>query len=184
MSCRHRFLTTKDLNWKWFNALVLGMIKTGKDEKNELMAAIDFLKDIKKAALTYVANIGGWSNNIGLYFHIFGHNSVNSLHLHMLDMDAVGPTFWQLDYKNCPLDAVLKVLQEEIMTKQLSMLATELGDVICSCDFCQLLSDLGLTTSEAANLCEFLGQDETGAISIHRFVQWLMVDSEAKLKHT
>ena len=65
------------------------------------------------------------------------------------------------------------------MTEQLSVLATEQGDIISSCDFSQLLSDLGLTTSEAANLCEFLGQDETGAISIHRFVQWVMVDNEA-----
>lgn len=33
---------------------------------------------------------------------------VNSLHLHLVDMKAIGPTFKQLDYKNCPLNAVLK----------------------------------------------------------------------------
>ncbi len=33
---------------------------------------------------------------------------VNSLHLHLVDMKAIGPTFKKLDYKNCPLNAVLK----------------------------------------------------------------------------
>jgi hypothetical protein len=33
---------------------------------------------------------------------------VNSLHLHMVDMKAVGPTFRKLEYKNCPLNAILK----------------------------------------------------------------------------
>ena len=35
-------------------------------------------------------------------------SQVNSLHLHLVDMKAIGPTFKKLDYKNCPLNAVLK----------------------------------------------------------------------------
>merc|ERR1712039_628583 len=55
----------------------------------------------------------GWSKNVGPFFHVYGHNSVNSLHLHILDMDECGPTGRKFAYKNCPLDAVLEVLQEE-----------------------------------------------------------------------
>lgn len=35
---------------------------------------------------------------------------VNSLHLHLVDMKAIGPTFKKLEYKNCPLNAVLKAV--------------------------------------------------------------------------
>jgi len=35
---------------------------------------------------------------------------VNSLHLHLVDMKAIGPTFKKLDYKNCPLNNVLKAV--------------------------------------------------------------------------
>lgn len=35
--------------------------------------------------MRYTANCPGWSDRVGLFFHIFGHNSVNSLHLHILD---------------------------------------------------------------------------------------------------
>lgn len=42
-----------------------------------------------------------------------GHNNVNCLHLHIVDLEVTGPTFHFLDYKNCPLEAVLKVLAEE-----------------------------------------------------------------------
>eukprot|EP00434_Breviolum_minutum_P001050 symbB.v1.2.000923.t1/scaffold27.1/size414596/31 len=79
-----------------------------------LSESIQLLEDLRSAAVTYVSNMRGWSDQLGLYFHVFGHNSVNSLHLHLVDMKAIGPTFKKLDYKNCPLNAVLKVLQEEL----------------------------------------------------------------------
>jgi len=116
MSCRHRFLTTRDLNWQWFNVLSFGMVPLAEDEdlNNALTKAIELLEAMRAAALTYTSNVGGWSERVGLFFHVFGHNSVNSLHLHIVDMDVVGPTFWNLNYKNCPLDAVLKVLRENL----------------------------------------------------------------------
>merc|ERR1712217_828635 len=82
-----------------------------------LKQALKKLEEMKAAALTYVSNIGGWSERVGLFFHVFGHNSVNSLHLHIVDLADVGPTFWKYDYKNCPLEAVLKVLKEEAAIK-------------------------------------------------------------------
>ena len=54
-----------------------------------------------------------WSENVGLFFHCYGHNSVNSLHLHVIDMDYIGPSFHSQEFKNLPLEEVLKVLQED-----------------------------------------------------------------------
>merc|ERR1711959_280908 len=76
MSKRHRFLTTKDLHWQWFNVLTFGLLPAslGGTTPTE---ALRKLEEMKAAALTYVSNIGGWSGNTGLFFHVFGHNSVN-----------------------------------------------------------------------------------------------------------
>lgn len=114
MSRHHRFLTTKDLHWQWFNVLVFGLVppEEGGVGAQKALAVVEAMK---AAALDYAAAIGGWSTNVGLFFHVFGHNSVNSLHLHIVDLDHVGPTFQKLAYKNCPLDAVARVLREEEM---------------------------------------------------------------------
>jgi len=124
MSMRHRFITTKNLHWQWFNALSFGLVPP-EDGGVSLEDAIAELQDMKAAALFYASNAHGWSSNVGLFFHVFGHNSVNSLHLHVLDMDHVGPTFKKLNYKNCPLDAVLKVLEEERRSQVLRTLEEE-----------------------------------------------------------
>lgn len=117
MSRRHRFLTTKDLDWQWFNVLAWGMVDSTATAAESLAAmrtAAAELEALKAAALAYAAGCRGWSGQVGMFFHVFGHNSVNSLHLHLIDMKTIGPTFWKLDFKNCPLDAVLKVFNEEI----------------------------------------------------------------------
>merc|ERR1719379_3091910 len=119
MSKRHRFLTTRDLHWRWFNALVFGLVDRSGSSKlrRQSQCAEEATKEVslmKEAALTYVANVReeeGWSENIGLFFHVYGHNSVNSLHLHIVDLDSVGPTYETMVYKNCPIEAVLEVLR-------------------------------------------------------------------------
>lgn len=55
-----------------------------------------------------------WSNNVGMYFHVYGHASVNALHLHLVDLDATGPTYHYLRYKNLPLSSILRVLRAEL----------------------------------------------------------------------
>lgn len=112
MSRRHKFLILKDLHWQWFNPLVFGTVPQAQGG-DTLDVAIAFLELMKAAALTYTANKGGWSQQVGLFFHVFGHNSVNSMHMHIVDMAELGPTFWKLEYKNCPLDDILRVLREE-----------------------------------------------------------------------
>jgi len=112
MSKRHRFLTLKDLHWQWFNVLGFGLLPESKGGAG-LGRSVALVEVMKAAALRYTSLCPGWSDRVGLFFHVFGHNSVNSLHLHILDMSELGPTFWHYEYKNCPLDVVLKVLKEE-----------------------------------------------------------------------
>ena len=57
---------------------------------------------------------GGRLVDIGLYFHCYPHCSVNSLHLHIVDLSEVGPTYEALSYKNLSMDMVLKALDKEI----------------------------------------------------------------------
>ncbi|CAE7742245.1 FNTB [Symbiodinium pilosum] len=119
MSKRHRFLIRRNLHWRWFNALVFGML----DDQERVFPAgkccpdtVSEIKMMKEAALTWVEGAReseGWSHNIGLFFHVYGHNSVNSLHLHVVDLDFTGPSFESQKFKNLPIDAVLQVLEQE-----------------------------------------------------------------------
>jgi hypothetical protein len=52
--------------------------------------------------------------DIGLYFHCYPHCSVNSLHLHIVDLSELGPTFKALSNKNLSMDMVLRALDKEI----------------------------------------------------------------------
>jgi len=115
MSQRHRFLTTKNLHWQWFNALAFGMVAP-EDGGEDLANIITELQAMQTAALTYAA-ARKWSTNVGLFVHVFGHNSVNSLHIHILDMDVLGPTGRKFEYKNTPFNDVLEVLKEEAAAK-------------------------------------------------------------------
>lgn len=110
MSDRHRFMLIKDLSWWWFNALVIGMKGAGALEES-----IRIVTEMEKASREYAsASDLGWSSNIGLYFHVYGHNSVNSLHLHIVDLDATTKFYDELNYKNLPVGEVLATLKAEL----------------------------------------------------------------------
>lgn len=114
MSKHHVLMTVRDLHWKWFNVIVFGMF-------DNLRASIELLQDMRAAALRFVANDRSkdWSKNIGLYFHLYGHSSVNSLHLHIVDLDFTGPSFQALQYKNALITDVIAVLKFEEMEQNL-----------------------------------------------------------------
>ena len=42
----------------------------------QLEAAIDLLRLMESAARKYTSESEGWSENVGLFFHIYGHASV------------------------------------------------------------------------------------------------------------
>jgi len=109
MSKHHRFMLVRDLSWNLFNVIAFGM-----EGDSSLRKAVAMLEEMEAAARMYVAASEGWSSDIGLYFHMYGHSSVNSLHLHIVDVATKGPTFDALAYKNLPLTAVLQVLRAEL----------------------------------------------------------------------
>lgn len=137
MSRRHCFLTTRDLHWRWFNVLVFGLVEADSESGGQkaLQEAVEELEAMRTAALAVAAGSSGWPKpeNVGLFLHVFGHNSVNSLHLHMVDMTELGPSFFKMAYKNCPLDAAIRVLREELAA--LSPLpATSIAEVVAAAE--------------------------------------------------
>lgn len=97
----HVFITTKDLNWKNFNIATIVLYKK-----------VNFLLKLKEVANEYVKQ-RGWKK-AGLYFHCFPYNSVNSLHLHVVNEDHkyIGHMHEECKYKNLPLDVAIKVAQK------------------------------------------------------------------------
>ena len=99
-----------------------------------LESALACLRTMREAAYAFVKEDAksGWSlrekdvwqketnqtvvelADIGLYFHCYPHSSVNSLHLHIVDLSEVGPTYEALRHKNLSMDMVLKALEKEI----------------------------------------------------------------------
>jgi hypothetical protein len=113
MSRLHRFLVPKNIHWSWFNVLVFGM-------HDNLEEAVVFLKNLRAATMLYVQTMKGWSSNVGLFFHVYSLSSVNALHLHVIDLDHVGPSYEKLKYRNIALDDVLQCLLEEIAEENAS----------------------------------------------------------------
>ena len=99
-----------------------------------LESALACLRTMREAAIAFVKEDAksGWSlreketwqketqetivelADIGLFFHCYPHCSVNSLHLHIVDLSEAGPTYEALSYKNLSMDMVLKALEDEI----------------------------------------------------------------------
>jgi hypothetical protein len=94
----HVFMTTKDLNFGTFNILTIII------ENNAEIVSLMY-----DAANTY-ASRRGWKNP-GYYFHCYPHNSVQSLHLHIVNEDTVGPAFYTQKYKNINIMDVIIAMQ-------------------------------------------------------------------------
>jgi len=92
----HVFLTTRNLHWSYFNVISIVIHKR-----------YEFLLRMKAAALLY-SESRGW-NNPGFYFHCFPHNSVKSLHLHIVNLDNIGFQYWNCVHKNLSIDHAIEV---------------------------------------------------------------------------
>ena len=64
----------------------------------------------RRAKAAHAAPLTG---QVGLFFHVYPHNSVQSFHLHIVDLDVTGPTYEVMKYKNMPAEDVLAVLRAE-----------------------------------------------------------------------
>lgn len=94
----HVFITTKNLHWKNFNITTIVLSKN-----------VEFLMKLKEVAEEYVTQ-RKWKK-VGFYFHCFPHNSVNSLHLHIVNENEkyIGHMHGECAYKNLPLDVAIEV---------------------------------------------------------------------------
>lgn len=106
MSRNHRFMCVRSLSWMWFNVLVFGMF-------DNLTESIKMLQALKDVSIQYARASEGWSDKVGLFFHVYPLCSVNSLHLHIVDMEYKGPTYDLICRRNLSIDDVLEVLKEE-----------------------------------------------------------------------
>ena len=93
----HVFITTKDLSYSKFNILP---IIIDNDVK--------FLCEMLCAAIKYTSN-RGWDNP-GFYFHCYPHNSVQSLHLHVINKDTLGPSFAKQMGRNLNIYDILSAM--------------------------------------------------------------------------
>jgi len=93
----HVFMTTTNLHWSKFNILTIN--------------DVSFLQRMKSNACVY-AEARGWEN-YGLYFHCFPLNSVQSLHLHIVNLDTTGPHFETQRTKNLSLDDAISVISSK-----------------------------------------------------------------------
>ncbi|MDR3477734.1 MAG: hypothetical protein P4M14_06860 [Gammaproteobacteria bacterium] len=109
MSKNHMFISPKRNEWSVFNVATLGM---GENEPF-LGECMNMLKRMRGAALAF-AEKNGWKN-VFLGFHCYPFCTVNTLHMHVVDLDNLGPTFSHLAYKNLSVDDVLEVLEKEII---------------------------------------------------------------------
>jgi hypothetical protein len=127
--------------WTWFNVLTMGLVDVAQensvhhdeDEMRDaelnmktLKSAETCLETMRDAAYAFVqedAATSGWSlmedhrgqlSKIGLFFHCYPHCSVNSLHLHIVDLSETNLTYGECSYKNLSMDLVLKTLKQEI----------------------------------------------------------------------
>lgn len=106
MSRFHKFMLPKSLEWYNFNVLTLGIV-TGTE-----IEALELLNHMEIQSLKYAYEVGGLQPyEVGLYFHCYPNNSIQMLHLHILDITALGPTWEALNYKNLSLNDVRNVIK-------------------------------------------------------------------------
>jgi hypothetical protein len=85
--------------------------------ESSLREGLATLDAMHEAAQAFARGTPGWSDapeRLGLFFHCFPYNSVPSIHMHIVDLGATGPTFEDQRHKNLPFAAVRAVLADEL----------------------------------------------------------------------
>lgn len=124
MSRYHRFLILRDLNWQTFNVLTMtrkhvllleemancarhvAVHEINAMETKNIDAENQNIDAENRKEYNYIKH-----RDIGIYFHCWPHNSVNALHLHIVDKRYLGPAFHYHAWKNLPLDEVITAIK-------------------------------------------------------------------------
>jgi hypothetical protein len=109
MSSFHKFIVPKFDHWASYNVLTLGFWGNKLASKS----ALKMLDEMETLAITYSKACGIDPKNLDLVFHC-AHNSIWSLHMHILDKSHLGPSYQYNIYKHLTLASVREVLQTEI----------------------------------------------------------------------
>lgn len=80
---------------------------------DDLEDCLRMLDEMEQLGVVYGAMYGKEKKNLEFFFHCV-HNSIWSLHLHVIDKTCIGPSYEAYQYKHLLLDDVRKVLKEEI----------------------------------------------------------------------
>ena len=97
MGQRHELLLPKDSRWRTFNVLTMDR------------SCVPLLDDMEAIAKEYTHR-AGWSEELGLYFHCYPFNSIHWLHLHMVDLSRIGPSYYSSGRVNLSLKDVRDTL--------------------------------------------------------------------------
>lgn len=102
MSAYHQFIGIRDDTWSAFNVLTFGE----DPEYQSPAAVVEMLDELNTIAKKW-ASVNG-VNQLGCFFHAFPFNSIQSLHMHMVDLDPdrLGAAWGECSEANLPLSAV------------------------------------------------------------------------------
>lgn len=74
---RHHYVCPRYNEWTMFNVLTLGI-------NDDIEECVDMLDRMEAYAFEH-ASISGWSRDIAMYFHCYPFNSIQTLHMHVVD---------------------------------------------------------------------------------------------------
>lgn len=104
MSMYHQFVGVRQRDRSLFNALTFD-IEPDRSKHYEILALLDDFEEIANNWADYY-NIP--RENLGCYFHVYPSNSVQSLHMHMVDTrpEHLGVAWYDCEFKNMSLSVI------------------------------------------------------------------------------
>jgi hypothetical protein len=108
MSAYHQFVGVKNMNWDLFNVLTFGL-EPGSITPNSKEAVILMLNELQTIGNAWAESKCIPREYLGLYFHVYPFNSVQSLHMHMVDKreQHEGVAMKINQHKNMPISEIM-----------------------------------------------------------------------------
>ena len=110
MSKNHQFIAIMDPAWYLFNLLTLDKGPGGKEE------ALSILRHMQTIKNCWADERGIPSDMVGSYFHVYPTNSVQSMHMHMVDLRPENINAVALannEHKNFPLEEAIAYFESQ-----------------------------------------------------------------------
>ena len=107
MSMYHQFVGVRQRDRSLFNALTFG-IESECSKGTNNYEVIELLDDFEEIANNWADHHNIPREHLGCYFHIYPTNSVQSLHMHMVDTrpEHLGAAWYDCEFKNMSLSVI------------------------------------------------------------------------------